>query len=96
MANIYPYVANGPKVHQYLAELKHEALYDGQVFTVGEASSATIADALSFANELDMIFQFEHIALDISPTIPWGVKPTDIIELKQCLNKWQTLLHTNI
>lgn len=92
-ADIYPFVANRPKVHQYLAELKHEALYDGKVLTVGEASSATVADALSFANELDMIFQFEHVALDISPTIPWGAKPIDIVELKQCLNKWQTQLH---
>lgn len=93
LADIYPFVANGPKVHQYLTQLKHEALFDGQVLTVGEASSATVADALSFSNELDMIFQFEHVALDLSPTIPWGAKPTDIIELKQCLNKWQTQLH---
>lgn len=92
-ADIYPFVANRPRVHQYLAELKHEALYDGKVLTVGEASSATVADALSFANELDMIFQFEHVALDISPTVPWGAKPTDIAELKGCLNKWQTQLH---
>lgn len=92
-ADIYPFVANRPKVHQYLAELKHNALYDGKVLTVGEASSATVADALSFANELDMIFQFEHVALDISPTVPWGTKKTDIIELKTCLNKWQTQLH---
>lgn len=93
LANIYPFVANRPKVHQFLSELRHEALYDGQILTVGEASSATVADALSFSNELDMIFQFEHIALDVSPTIPWGSQPTDIIALKRCLNKWQTQLH---
>lgn len=93
-ADIYPFVANRPKVHQYLAELKRKALYDGKILTVGEASSATVADALSFANELDMIFQFEHVALDISPTVPWGAKSTDITELKRCLNKWQTQLHS--
>lgn len=55
--------------------------------TVGEASSATVSDALLFANELDMIFQFEHVAMDVIED--WNVKPVDIVKLKKSFAKWQ-------
>lgn len=91
-ADIYKFAANGPKVHQYLQEFKREVLDKYDVLTVGEASSSTIKDALAFSNELDMIFQFEHVALDIHPTIPWGIKPINFEELKKVLSKWQIKL----
>lgn len=92
-ANIYPFVANRPRAHHFLAELKQEALQGGKIVTVGEASSATTRDALAFANELDMIFQFEHVALDVSSTVPWGTQIVELPKLKRCLTKWQTALH---
>lgn len=85
-ADIYPFVANKPDAHKYLAELKAATFARG-CLTVGEASSATVSDALLFANELDMIFQFEHVAMDIAED--WNVKPVDIVKLKKSFAKWQ-------
>lgn len=89
-ADIYPFVANKPDCHKYLAELKTAAFSRG-CLTVGEASSATVADALSFANELDMIFQFEHVALDVADD--WQTRSIDIVEMEKSFEKWQNGLY---
>ena len=92
-ANIYPFVANKPLSHDYLDELKKYCFSPNGSMTVGEASSAQVDDALKYAQQLDMIFQFEHIALDGHPTIPWGSQPIDIVRLKQILTKWQVEMY---
>jgi len=86
-ADIYPFVANKPDVHKFLKMLKENSFDKYNCMTVGEASSATVKDALSFSEEMDMIFQFEHIALDV--TDEWKTRPTSIVALKKCLAKWQ-------
>lgn len=93
LANIYPFVANKPKVHSYLEELKENCFVANSIMTVGEASSAQVEDALNFAKELDMIFQFEHLTIDIDPTVPWATRNINLIELKSVMEKWQTKLH---
>ena len=92
-ADIYPFVANKPLSHDYLDELKAACFAPNNSMTVGEASSAQVSDALYYAQQLDMIFQFEHIALDGHPTIPWASQPTDIVKLKQVLTKWQVEMY---
>jgi len=94
--NSRPYVTNGPKVHDYLKEMRQKVLGNYDILTVGEASGATIEEALNYANqdhsELDMIFQFEHMDLDGGETFKWNDKKINLIELKHCLSKWQTQL----
>jgi len=95
--NSRQWVSNGPKVHDYLKEMREEVLDKYEILTVGEASGATIEEALMYASnkrsELDMIFQFEHMDLDGGETFKWNDKRIDLIELKQCLSKWQTQLY---
>lgn len=87
-ANIYEFAANGPKVHTFLQEFKKEVLDKYDVFTVGEASSSTIDDALEFAKDINLIFEFDHLCLD-NADWPYGQKDIDIIEMKKCFEKWQ-------
>ncbi|MGI6782028.1 MAG: glycoside hydrolase family 13 protein [Acholeplasmataceae bacterium] len=89
----YPFIANKPLVYDYLKELKEHCFGPNDSMTVGEASSANVDNAIKFAEQLDMIFQFEHIALDAHPTIPWKSQNIDIVKLKEILNKWQTQLY---
>lgn len=86
-ADIYPFVANKPQAHVYLRELRENIFEKYGTMTVGEASSATVDDALLFAKELDMIFQFEHIALDVDKD--WTTRAVNIVELKKSFKKWQ-------
>lgn len=95
--NPAPYVANGPKVHDYLKEMRRQVLSSYDTLTVGEASGVTIEEAVSYANldgnELDMVFQFEHMDLDGGESFKWNLRKINLIELKQTLSKWQITLH---
>jgi Glycosidases len=55
----------GPKLHQYLRELKREAFEPYQAFTVGETPGVGIQMSKLLTsekrNELDMIFSFDHL-----------------------------------
>lgn len=63
-----PFVFNGPRVHEYLKEMNREALSKYDVMTVGETPKINTEEALKYVgedkNELNMVFQFEHMALD--------------------------------
>jgi len=95
--NSRQWVTNGPKVHEYLKEMRQKVLGNYDILTVGEASGATIQEAKNYASldqaELDMIFQFEHMDLDGGETFKWNDQKINLIELKQCLSKWQIELH---
>lgn len=87
--------ANGPKLHDYLKEMNRNTFGDKDLLTVGETWNVTTQTAKLYSNpqELSMIFQFEHIGLDeIKGKSKWDLKPLELVELKQVLNKWQTEL----
>ena len=99
-ANLYQFVGdrafNGPRLLEFLAEMKNRVLARYDVVTVGEASLVTTEHAIAITNEttgsLSMLFQFEHMDLDrdaesISPR--WSVKPWRLVELKQVMTRWQ-------
>jgi len=85
---------NGPKVHEFLREMHREVLSRYDVFTVGETPGVTVEEARKYTdprrNELNMVFQFEHMGLDSGPGGKWDVRPWDFVELKRIMNKWQT------
>ncbi len=60
--------ANGPRVHDYLQEMRREALSAYDVMTVGEAFGVTEQQAPLFVDErrgeLDMIFNFDIVRID--------------------------------
>lgn len=99
-ANPEPLVANGPKIHSWLQEMNHEVLRNRRVVTVGETPGVTTEEAERYAslkgNELSMVFQFEHMALDTSPNPVlgrWAERKASLRDLRANLSKWQTALH---
>lgn len=91
-----PYAANGPHVHEYLQEMNQAVLSRYDLITVGECSGVTVEEAKKYAsskgNELNMVFQFEHMDLDGGESFKWNRRKIALTELKQVLTKWQTQL----
>ncbi|HEX8413824.1 MAG TPA: alpha-amylase family glycosyl hydrolase, partial [Sphingomicrobium sp.] len=71
--------ADGPRVHQYLQEMRREVLSNYDTMTVGEAVGVTPEKGPLFTDqrrgELDMIFRFEgvNIGRDGWRTRPWAL-----------------------
>jgi oligo-1,6-glucosidase len=95
------YFANGPRLLEFLAEMKREVLSKGDVFSVGETPMVTTAEAAAFTNEktgsLNMVFQFEHMGLDTASGGfgKWSSKPWELRDLKEVISRWQNDLHEN-
>ncbi|WYJ96472.1 glucan 1,6-alpha-glucosidase [Enterococcus sp. DIV0212c] len=88
---------NGPKLHEYLQEMNAQTFGGKDLLTVGETWGATPEIAKLYSdpqrNELSMVFQFEHVALDEEPgKSKWDLRPLQISELKNVFSKWQTEL----
>lgn len=88
---------NGPKLHDYLKEMNAATFGGKELLTVGETWGATPEIAKLHSNpnrnELSMVFQFEHVALDEEPgKSKWDLRPLQISELKHVFSKWQTEL----
>ena len=86
--------ANGPRVHEFLQEMNKKVLSHYNTMTVGETPHVNIEDAICYAgfdrNELNMIFQFEHMSLDGGDKDKWGCRRFCLKDLKNTLNQWQT------
>jgi oligo-1,6-glucosidase len=85
---------NGPRLGEYLAEMKREVLSQYDVFTVGETPLVTTEHAVALTHpetgHLNMLFQFEHIGLDEALGGPkWRTRPWRLVEFKQVLTRWQ-------
>lgn len=84
---------NGPKIHEYLQEMNREVLSKYEVMTVGEMPGVTVEQAKLYTgedrNELQMVFQFEHMDVDSGPGGKWDVKPWTLDGLRSILHKWQ-------
>jgi oligo-1,6-glucosidase len=84
----------GPRLHEFLAEMNREvfAPHPDRLLTVGEMPTVTVEEALLFTDparaELDMVFQFEHVALDQGSN-KWDVRPLELPRLKESLGRWQ-------
>ncbi|CCQ92891.1 Oligo-1,6-glucosidase [[Clostridium] ultunense Esp] len=91
-ASPFDYVANGPKIHDYLKEMSEKVLSHYDLITVGETPGVTPEEAKLYVGEdrgeLQMVFQFEHMDLD-SEGSKWNVKPWKLTDLKKVMSKWQ-------
>ncbi|MDP3890317.1 alpha-amylase family glycosyl hydrolase, partial [Nocardioides sp.] len=86
--------SGGPRIHEFLAEM-HAEVFAGrsaELLTVGEMPGVTVEEARLFTDperaELDMVFQFEHVALDQGAS-KWDVRGLDLRDLKASLGRWQ-------
>ncbi|PLR82917.1 glucohydrolase [Bacillus canaveralius] len=88
---------NGPRIHEFLHEMNNEVLSKYDIMTVGEMPGVTVDEAKLYTRddreELDMVFQFEHVDLDSGPNGKWDLRPLDLRDLKQSITKWQTGLN---
>ena len=91
-----PHTANGPRVHEFLQEMNQKVLSKYDLITVGECSGVTVEEAKKYAsskgNELNMVFQFEHMDLDGGETFKWNHNKIKLTDLKKVMTKWQTEL----
>jgi oligo-1,6-glucosidase len=85
------FVPNGPRVHEFLREMRCEVLKDFDTFTVAEAAGVTLDEAKKYTSpeELDMVFHFEHMDLDGGETFKWTDREIPLDGLKQVMTKWQ-------
>lgn len=83
---------NGPKMHDYLQELKKDVFSHYDVFTVGECVLINPQTALSYVkegiDEMNMVFHFEHMDADCFLT-KWIRRKFRLTRLKKPLSKWQ-------
>lgn len=90
------YFIHGPRLLEFLQEMKREVLSKYDIFTVGETPLATTEHAIDITHEetghLNMLFQFEHMDLDkdrSGTSAKWGLKPWDLLDLKRVMSSWQ-------
>ena len=88
-----PYCVHGPRIHEFLQEMNRDVLSRYDVMTVGETSGVTIEEAQKYAgedrNELNMVFQFEHVEDQGSDHGKWTTEKYDFQEFKKVMIKWQ-------
>ena len=90
----YNSCANGPRVHEFLQEMREKSLNNADTMTVGECAGVTLEEAKKYARsdgkELNMVFQFEHMEADYDEvTGKWNTKKLDLRVLKEILTRWQ-------
>jgi oligo-1,6-glucosidase len=89
-----PYFLCGPRIHEFLQEMHREVFagHHEQLLVVGEMPGVTVDEARLFTDpargEVDMVFQFEHVALDQGAT-KFDVRPLDLRDLKASFGRWQ-------
>lgn len=84
---------NGPKVVDYLTEMRREVLDHYDIMTVGETPDVDVAVGLDYVGTpdgpLDMLFQFDHMDLDNGPEGYWDIGPWTPAKLFSIIADWQ-------
>lgn len=97
LAPFEDYYLNGPRVHEFLQEMNQQVLSKYDIMTVGETPGVTPQEAALYTgedrDELNMVFQFEHMGLDSGPNGKWDLKPWMLADLKAVMTTWQKGLH---
>ena len=90
------YYMHGPRLLEFLGEMKTQVLSKYDIMTVGETPAASTDQAAAITDEqngvLNMLFQFEHMGLDqvrAPGASKWDLKPLDLLEFKQVMSRWQ-------
>jgi len=100
-ANVEPFVSDGYRLNEFLQEMNRKVLskYD-DIMTVGEMPGSTPQDATEYTgfdtNELNMIFQFQHVSLAGNPDKrlgKWNDQPIPLSDLKNALSRWEVALN---
>ncbi|MFN8342842.1 MAG: alpha-glucosidase [Cyclobacteriaceae bacterium] len=85
------YYANGPRLKEFIAEMRHSVWDRYQVMTVGEGPGITPDNALEYLDEKDglsMIFHFGHMFMDQGPGGRFDPIPWTLSDFKQVFALW--------
>ncbi len=90
------YFVNGPRLLEFLHEMKQEVLAKYDILTVGETPSVTTRHAIELTDEetgvLNMVFQFQHMNLDADPaggSSRRSITTWSLLDLKALMTRWQ-------
>ena len=89
------YYINGPRMHEYLQEIKHKVLQKHDAITVGEMPGVSDIDEIlrtvrSKTGELNMIFIFDHLDIDNTPgSVRLTLHEWKVTDLARVITKWQ-------
>lgn len=87
------FFTNGPRLLEWLVEMRKEVLDRYDVLTVGETPNVATTHAVELTNAesgpLSMLFQFEHMDIDRDPTAPGSTRQWQLSELKAITTRWQ-------
>jgi oligo-1,6-glucosidase len=84
---------DGPRIHEFLHEM-YQQVFKGRdaLLTVGEMPGVTVQEAIRYTDpareELDMVFQFDHVWADRGPD-PWRLLHPPLTALKAIFGRWQ-------
>jgi oligo-1,6-glucosidase len=91
----FEHFVQGPRLVEFLAEMKREVLGRYDIITVGEAPLATVEHGIALTHgetgSLNMLFQFAHMDVDRDPVTrsKWTRDDWSLVELKQAMTSWQ-------
>jgi len=89
------YFMNGPRLMEFLTEMKQKVLSKYDILTVGETPFVTTQDAIKIVGEetgaLKMLFQFEHIdtSAETGAELDGTIKRLKLLDLKDIMTRWQ-------
>ncbi|KAJ1326868.1 oligo-1,6-glucosidase [Microdochium nivale] len=90
---------NGPRIHEFIRELRAKALAPYEAVSVGELSntpdpSQVLPYVSAAAGELDMVFEFSMIRLGTGGMFgpKYHYVPFELPTLKRLVEKWQTFI----
>src|SRR6266508_4453040 len=89
------YFMNGPRLMEFLTEMKQKVLARYDILTVGETPFVTTQDEIKIVNEemggLTMLFQFEQVDLDAETGADSAgtIKKMKLLDLKGVMTRWQ-------
>jgi len=84
----------GPKMNDYLQEMKERVLSKYDIMTVGETPFFTINEGAEITNEetgpVNMLFHFELMGVDSKPGCEkWEYEPWKLSQIREVMDKWQ-------
>lgn len=84
--------ANGPRLHEFLQEMYQEVCQHYDIFTVGEAPGVTPDLANLYVGEdrreLNMIFHFGHMFIDMGPAGRFDAQPYSLNDFTSVFTTW--------
>ena len=92
------YFVNGPRMHEYLQEVKQKVLSKHGAITVGEMPGVSDIDEIlrtvrSKSGELNMIFIFDVVDIDNEPgKVRMTLHDWKVKDLSRAISKWQSAM----